>query len=88
MVNREQRILQVLHNGGFSDLTFLQKSIIPLALDGESIIAETGINAGKTVSYIIPSIINLDDTDPGLKIIVIALSIVKEKRVNFYHSLN
>ncbi|MBQ6904962.1 MAG: DEAD/DEAH box helicase, partial [Spirochaetia bacterium] len=87
MVNREQRILQVLHNGGFSDLTFLQKSIIPLALDGESIIAETGINAGKTVSYIIPSIINLDDTDPGLKIIVIVPSVEDVKKVSEQYNL-
>ncbi len=83
MVNREQRILQVLHNGGFSDLTFLQKSIIPLALDGENIIAETGVNAGKTVSYIIPSIINLDDyPDPGLKILVIVPSVENVKKVS------
>ena len=82
MVNREQRILQVLHNGGFSELTFLQKSIIPLALDGENIIAETGVNAGKTVSYIIPSIINLDDyPEPGLKILVIVPSVEDVKKV-------
>jgi superfamily II DNA/RNA helicase len=83
MVNREQRILQVLHNGGFSELTFLQKSIIPLALDGENIIAETGVNAGKTVSYIIPSIINLDDyPEPGLKILVIVPSVEDVKKVS------
>ena len=82
MVNREQRILQVLHNGGFSELTFLQKSIIPLALDGENIIAETGVNAGKTVSYIIPSIISLDDSEPGLKIIVIVPSVEDVKKVS------
>ncbi len=82
MGNREQRILQVLHNGGFSELTILQKSIIPLALDGEFIIAETGINAGKTVSYIIPSIISLDDSDPGLKILVIVPSVEDVKKVS------
>ena len=87
MVNREQRILQVLHNGGFSELTFLQKSIIPLALDGENIIAETGVNAGKTVSYIIPSIINLDDSDPGLKIIVIVPSVEDVKKVSEQYKL-
>ena len=87
MVNREQRILQVLHNGGFSELTFLQKSIIPLALDGENIIAETGVNAGKTVSYIIPSIINLDDSDPGLKILVIVPSVEDVKKVSEQYKL-
>ena len=87
MVNREQRILQVLHNGGFSELTFLQKSIIPLALDEENIIAETGENAGKTVSYIIPSIINLDESNPGLKILVIVPSVEDVKKVSEQYKL-
>ena len=88
MVNREQRILQVLHNGGFSELTFLQKSIIPLALDGQNIIAETGVNAGKTVSYIIPSIINLDDyPTPGLKVLVIVPSVEDVKKVSEQYGL-
>ncbi len=87
MGNREQRILQVLHNGGFSELTILQKSIIPLALDGANIIAETGINAGRTVSYIIPSIINLDDSDPGLKVLVIVPSVEDVKRVSEQYKL-
>ncbi|MBQ3319466.1 MAG: DbpA RNA binding domain-containing protein [Spirochaetia bacterium] len=56
-------------------------------MDGESIIAETGINAGKTVSYIIPSIINLDDTDPGLKIIVIVPSVEDVKKVSEQYNL-
>ncbi|MBO7430669.1 MAG: hypothetical protein J6U56_06615, partial [Spirochaetia bacterium] len=87
MVNREQRILQVLHSGGFSELTFLQKSIIPLALDGQNIIAETGVNAGKIVSYIISSIIYLDDSDPGLKVLVIVPSVEDVKKVSEQYAL-
>lgn len=82
MGNREQRVLQVLHHGGFNELTILQKSIIPLALDGEHIIAETGVNAGRTVSYIIPSIISLDDSEPGLKVLVIVPSVENLKKVS------
>ena len=87
MVNREQRILQVLHNGGFNELTFLQKSIIPLALEGENIIAETGVNAGKIVSYIISSIIYLDESDPGLKVLVIVPSVEDVKKVSEQYAL-
>lgn len=87
MVNREQRILQVLKNGGFSELTMLQKSIIPLALDWRNIIAETGVNAGKTVSYIIPSIINLDDSEPGVKVLVITPSVEDLKKVSEQYKL-
>lgn len=71
----DYRIIRILNNGGYEGPTILQKSIIPLALQGKNIIAETDKGAGKIASYIIPSIISLENSEPGLKILVIASSV-------------
>jgi len=75
MDKREKQILQILNNGGYTELTIFQRSIIPLALQRKNIIAETGENAGKTVSYIIPSILSIRKSEPGLKVLVISSSV-------------
>ena len=78
----DSRIIRILNNGGYEEPTILQKSIIPLALQGKNIIAETDKGAGKIASYIIPSIISLDNSEPGLKILVIASSVEDLKEIS------
>lgn len=75
------RVFQILNNGGYEKLTIFQKSVIPLALSGKNFIAETGKNSGKTLSYIIPSIIFSENSGPGPKIMIISPSADELKKI-------
>ncbi len=82
MEKEETQILRILNNGGYSELTIFQRSIIPLALQRKNLIAETGENSGKVVSYIIPSILSVKKAEPGLKVLVISSSVESVKRIH------
>ena len=83
----QERILQILRQGGYKELTLLQKYFIPMALQNRNIIAEAGKNTGKTVSYIIPIVINLENSDSGLRVLVIASAQDEVKKIQEQFSI-
>ena len=55
---------------GFIEPTPIQKQSIPVALNGEDILASAQTGSGKTAAFAIPIIENLTDNDAGIAIIL------------------
>jgi ATP-dependent RNA helicase DDX56/DBP9 len=52
----DPRLLQALVKLDFSHPTLVQRSVIPLALQGKDILARARTGSGKTVAYLLPII--------------------------------
>ncbi|KJP87570.1 hypothetical protein AK88_02738 [Plasmodium fragile] len=46
--------LKVLYEGKFNNPTFIQRDVIPLALEGKSILANSETGSGKTLAFVLP----------------------------------
>lgn len=53
-LNIEDALVKSLRKMGIKEPTSIQKKIIPLILNGRSIVAESNTGTGKTLSYLIP----------------------------------
>ena len=63
-------ILGVLEEEGFENPSPVQLSVIPSALRGESVMAQSPTGSGKTLSYIVPILSRIDASLPRLQALV------------------
>ena len=68
--NLSEKLIKSIANMGFIEPTPIQKQSIPLALNGEDILASAQTGSGKTAAFAIPIIENLTDNDAGIAIIL------------------
>ena len=64
-------ILGVLEEEGFENPSPVQLSVIPSALRGESVMAQSPTGSGKTLSYIVPILSRIDASLPRLQALVV-----------------
>ncbi len=64
-------ILGVLEEEGFENPSPVQLSVIPSALRGESVMAQSPTGSGKTLSYIVPILSRIDPSLPRLQALVV-----------------
>ena len=79
---RTKKNLQVM---GYSELTDIQKKVIPLILEGKDIIAQSQTGTGKTAAFIIPSLEKIKSTSkPQVLVLVptreLALQVSEETK--------
>lgn len=68
--NLKKELVDVLSDLGYVNLTKVQEVVIPKALKGENIIAKSETGSGKTHSFIVP-IINNVDVSRGFQAIIV-----------------
>ena len=68
--NLKTDLLNILDGLGYKNLTKVQELVIPKALKGENIVAKSETGSGKTHSFIVPIINNLEDNNNIQAIIV------------------
>lgn len=68
--NLSEKLIKSIANMGFIEPTPIQKQSIPVALNGEDILASAQTGSGKTAAFAIPIIENLTDNDAGIAIIL------------------
>lgn len=59
---------------GFETATAIQKSAIPLILEGKDVIAESPTGTGKTIAYLLPIINKINVESKGLQAVILAPS--------------
>ncbi|WP_042357014.1 DEAD/DEAH box helicase [Bacillus rubiinfantis] len=67
-------IQEVWKKSGFQAETAIQKSAIPLILDGKDVIAESPTGTGKTLAYLLPLLHKIDSSLSSLQAVVLASS--------------
>ena len=56
----------------FEEMTEVQESVIPLALEGHDIIAQAPTGTGKTISFAIPILESIDPAQPVVQALILA----------------
>ncbi len=71
-LNVDDFIIKGIENKKFLEMTEVQEQVIPLALDGHDVIAQAPTGTGKTVSFAIPILENLDLEQSSIQALVLA----------------
>lgn len=58
---QDQKLASVLESRGFSEASPVQEKVIPLLFKGESALIKAPTGSGKTLSYVIPVLLKLDE---------------------------
>lgn len=68
----KKELINALDNLGYIDATSIQEKVIPKALKGENIIAQSSTGSGKTHAFLIPIINNIDLKSNNLEAIIVS----------------
>ncbi len=71
-LNIKESVLSVLSENGYSNPSPVQQSVIPSALRGESVLAQSPTGSGKTHAYLIPILCRIDTKLPRLQAVIVA----------------
>ena len=67
-------IQAVWEKNEFSSLTNVQQQVLPLALEGKDIIAESPTGTGKTLAYLLPILEKIDEKRQNVQAVIVAPS--------------
>jgi len=82
MLHENEKYKLIVKKAGFKNPTLFQEKLIPAALNGKYIIAETSDGCGKTLSIAVPVILKTDFTFPGIKNLIITSSHEDVNKIN------
>jgi len=71
-LNVDPLIKKGIEKKQFEEMTEVQESVIPLALEGLDVIAQAPTGTGKTISFAIPLLESIDPTSENIQAIIIA----------------
>lgn len=74
VTNLKPFILNVWNKNEFKSLTNVQQQVLPLALEGKDIIAESPTGTGKTLAYLLPVLEKVDEKRQNVQAVIIAPS--------------
>lgn len=74
ITNLKPFILNVWNKNEFKSLTNVQQQVLPLALEGKDIIAESPTGTGKTLAYLLPILEKVDEKRQNVQAVIIAPS--------------
>ncbi len=83
--NLKPFIIEAVKDLGFYEPTEIQDRMIPLALKGESVIGQSQTGTGKTHSYLLPSLNNIDPSRQEVQVIITAPT--RELASQIYHEV-
>lgn len=94
--NLKADIVSALNTLNYVNPTSIQELVIPKVLNGESLVVKSETGSGKTHSFLIPIINNIDSNDPRLQTIIVSPTRELAQQtydfacefLNFYPNLN
>ncbi|WP_010677498.1 DEAD/DEAH box helicase [Bacillus timonensis] len=72
--NMKPFIKEIWQESGFNAPTKIQEKAIPAIIEGKDVICESPTGTGKTLSYLLPAIQNLDETKNTIQMVILAPS--------------
>ncbi len=79
----DDTLLRFVRNAGYKRPTPLQSKVVPLSVQGKDILVETGNADGKTGAYLIPLLMQLENSkDDGVRALIITYSKKQLHKIN------
>lgn len=94
-LNLNEKLLKGIENIGFEEMMPIQEQTIPVILSGKNIIGEAETGTGKTASFVVPLLNNINSESKNVECLIVtptrelAMQIVKEiEKIGKYMNLS